>query len=226
MTRVKICGLMNAHDASLCVQAGAHMLGFVVDYPTPVPWNLTRDAAKELIGQIPPFVSTCIVTGGDAASVIKTALETTPNVVQLHYKETLNDIREITTKLKSHGIKTMKALRINGEGKCDFEIDDPVRAVRELCTTGISAIIVDSYTEDMPGGTGVRVDLSTFKRIQQESTLPVILAGGLNPANIRPLVKEVQPFAVDVLTGVEVKPGQKDAEKITSFIKKSQNIQV
>ncbi len=224
MTRIKICGLMNAYDVSLCVQAGAHMLGFVVDYPTPVPWNLTKDTAKELIQQVPPFISTCVVTGGAAEQVIETALETTPNVVQLHYKETLNDIREITTALRSYGIKTMKALRINGAGECDFEINDPVLAVRELCKTGISSIIVDSYTEDMPGGTGVRVDLSTFKRIQQESKLPVILAGGLNPANIHSLIQEAQPFAVDVLTGVEVKPGQKDGEKITAFIKKSQNV--
>ncbi|MBB6444952.1 phosphoribosylanthranilate isomerase [Bacillus benzoevorans] len=220
MTRVKICGLMNQRDASLCVQAGVHMLGFVVDYPTPVPWNLTRDAAKELIGQVPPFVSTCIVTGGNAEHVIETALETTPNVVQLHYKETLNDIRKIAGTLKSHGIKTMKALRISKEGKCDFEIIDPALAARELCKTGISAIIVDSYTEAMPGGTGVMVDLETFQKIQQESTLPVVLAGGLNPANIAPLVQQVNPFAVDVLTGVEVKPGQKAPEKITAFINK------
>lgn len=226
MTRIKICGLMNEHDISLCVQAGVHMLGFVVDYPTPVPWNLTKDMAKELIRQVPPFVSTCIVTGGEAEAVVETALETTPNVVQLHYQETINDIKKITGKLKSHGIKTIKALRINGEGKCDFEIDDPVLAARELCNTGLSAIIVDSYTEDMPGGTGIRVDLSTFKRIQQESTLPAILAGGLNPTNIQSLVQEVHPFAVDVLTGVEMKPGQKDAEKIITFIKKSQNLSV
>lgn len=217
---------MNQRDASLCVHAGVHMLGFVVDYPTPVPWNLTRKAAKELIGQIPPFVSTCIVTGGDTAAVIETALMTTPNVVQLHYKETLKDIKEIAGTLRTHGIKTMKALRINGEGKCDFEIDDPVLAARELCKTGISAIIVDSYTEALPGGTGVMVDLSTFEKIQRESTLPVVIAGGLNPANIAPIIKKVHPFAVDVLTGVEIKPGEKNSEKITAFMKKSQSERV
>lgn len=219
MTRVKICGLMNQHDVNICVQAGVDMLGFVVDYPTPVPWNLTKDTAKELILRVPPFVSTCVVTGGDADSVIETVLETAPNVVQLHYKETLNDIIKITDRLKAYGIKTIKALRINREGRCDFEIEDPVQAVRELCKTGISAVLADSYTEAMPGGTGVMVDLSVFKKIQKESSLPVILAGGLNPSNIRSLVDEVTPFAVDVLTGVEEKPGKKNKEKVFDFIK-------
>ncbi|MDD2402203.1 MAG: phosphoribosylanthranilate isomerase, partial [Clostridia bacterium] len=63
MTRVKICGLMKRKDVNSCVQAGVHMVGFVVNYPVPVPWNLTMVEAKKLIYQVPPFVSTCVVTG-------------------------------------------------------------------------------------------------------------------------------------------------------------------
>lgn len=219
MTRVKVCGLMDQRDVDFCVKAGVHMLGFVVEYPVYVPWNLTSGAAGELIAKVPPFVSTCVVTGGEVGKILDIVKETCPNVVQLHYKETLSEVTEISQKLKLHGVKVIKALRMDSKGNCDFEITDPCLAVKELSKTGISAILVDSYTASMPGGTGVVVDLSVFKKIQKESTLPVILAGGLNPDNILPIIDQVHPFAVDVLTGVEAKPGQKDPEKIVRFIK-------
>ncbi|KAF1085143.1 N-(5'-phosphoribosyl)anthranilate isomerase [Sporotomaculum syntrophicum] len=222
MTRVKICGLMNRRDINLCVRAGVHMLGFVVEYPIPVPWNLTPAKARELIGQVPPFVGTCIVTGGSCEKVLTLVSKTNPNVVQLHYQETLAEIKELARRLKIRGIKTIKALRIDSNGQCDFEISDPATAARVLAKTGIAAILVDSYTNSMPGGTGVRVDLATFKTIQQESSLPVILAGGLNPTNILPIIQKIHPFAVDVLTGVENKPGEKDPEKIERFMQSIQ----
>lgn len=222
MTRVKICGLMNRKDINLCVQAGVNMVGFVVDYPVPVPWNLTTVEARELIHHVPPFVSTCAVTGGSVGKVMELVNETCPNVVQLHYKETLQEIKELAYQLKLRGIKTIKALRIDGNGNCDFEISDPAKAARELAKTGVSAILVDSYTTAMPGGTGVTVDLSTFRTIQQESSSPVILAGGLSPTNILPLIQETHPYAVDVLTGVEERPGHKDPEKIDRFMQSVQ----
>ena len=219
MTRVKICGLMNRRDVDFCVKAGVHMLGFVVEYPVHVPWNLTVSAARELIGQVPPFVSTCVVTGGEVDKILDIVKETCPNVVQLHYKETLSEINEISQKLKLQGVKVVKALRMDSKGNCDFEITDPCLAVKELEKTGIAAILVDSYTASMPGGTGIAVDLSIFKKIQKESTLPVILAGGLSPDNILPIIEQVHPYAVDVLTGVEAKPDQKDPEKIGRFMR-------
>ncbi len=223
MTRVKICGLMNRRDVDLCVQAGVHILGFVVEYPVHVPWNLTIDTARELIGQAPPFVSTCVVTGGEVGKVLDIVNETCPDVVQLHYKETLCEVKEISQKLKLQGVKVIKALRMDSEGNCDFEITDPYFAVKELEKSGISAILIDSYTASMPGGTGVVVDLTVFKKIQKESSLPVILAGGLTPDNILSIIEQAQPFAVDVLTGVETKPDQKDPEKIKRFLSNVQS---
>jgi phosphoribosylanthranilate isomerase len=120
--------------------------------------------------------------------------------------------------LKQQGIKTIKALRINSDGRCDFEMPDPVAAAKALSESEISAILVDSYTETMPGGTGKAVGLSTFRRIKKESSLPVILAGGLNPANIGNIVYEAQPYAVDILTGAEKSPGHKDPDKISRIM--------
>jgi len=219
MVRVKICGLMNSDDVKLCVQYGVSLVGFVVDYPTPVPWNLTKIQAKELIAATSPFVSTCVVTGGSVEKVLKLVEETCPNVVQLHYNETLDDINEIAGQLRLRGIKTMKALRINQEGKCDFEISNPVIAARELVKTGISAIVVDSFTKAKPGGTGVTVNLDTFHKIKENSHLPVMLAGGLNPSNIISILHEANPYAIDILTGLEERPGHKDANKLMEFMK-------
>ncbi len=219
MTRVKMCGLMNEKDIHLCVQAGVHTLGFVVDYPIPVPWNLSTDEAGKLVQSTPPFVNTCVVTGGTVEKVLDVAEQVRPNLIQLHYEETLDEVKEIARQLKTQGIKTIKALRIDENGKCRFEIEDPIEAALELSQSGISAILVDSYTESMPGGTGVRVDLKTFEKVKAASKLPVILAGGLNSENIQSIVARVKPFAVDVLTGVEVSPGKKDEKKVNQFMK-------
>lgn len=225
MTRVKICGLMNREDVNLCVQAGVHMVGFVVDYPVPVPWNLTTAEARELIQLVPPFTSTCAVTGGSVEKILDIANAACPNVVQLHYNETLQEVKEIAHLLQLRGIKTIKALRIDGNGNCDFEITDTAMAARELAKTGISAILVDSCTASRPGGTGVTVDITTFRTIQKESSLPVILAGGLNPMNILSFIHETHPYAVDVLTGIEERPGHKDPIKIGKFMNTVVNIE-
>jgi len=224
MTRVKICGLMNSKDVNLCVQAGVHMVGFVVDYPIPVPWTLTMTEAKELIDQVPLFVSTCVVTGGSVEKILALVNETCPNVVQLHYKETLQEVKELAQQLKLRGIKTIKALRIDDNGICDFEITDPIMAARELAETEVSAILVDSYTTSKPGGTGLMVDLPTFQIIKQESSLPVILAGGLNPTNILPIIYGTRPYGVDVLTGVEDRPGCKNQGKIDKLMQSIQSL--
>ncbi len=218
MIRVKICGLMNQGDLELCVQAGVHTLGLVVDYPVPVPWNLDPVRARQLIEKVPPLVSSSVVTGGPVEKVMAVARITRPDIIQLHYQETLTEVAELVEQLRRLGIKTIKALRIDGEGRCAFEIPEPAAAARALTETGIAALLVDSYTSCRPGGTGVAVDLSTFKTIQQETALPVILAGGLNPDNISQIVQAVNPYAVDVLTGVEERPGHKSPEKVQRFM--------
>lgn len=224
MTRVKICGLMNREDVELCVKEGAHALGFVVDFPEPVPWNLTTVEARELISKVPPFVSSCVVTGGTVEKILAVSKATCPNIVQLHYQETLQDVKEIAHQLSLRGIKTIKALRIDRDGNCAFEISEPARAARALAETEISALLVDSYTASRPGGTGVTVDVLTFKTLQHESALPVILAGGLNPENVAQRIHQTHPYAVDVMTGVEKTFGRKDPEKVYQFMQELRGV--
>ncbi len=220
MTRVKMCGLMNKEDIDLCVKAGVHALGLVVEYPEPVPWNLSRAEAARLMARVPPLVSSVVVTGGPAQKILETARELHPDIVQLHYQESLGEVEELAEELSRWGIKTIKALRIDGDGKCAFDIHDPAAAVRALARTKISGLLVDSYTPSLPGGTGIMVDLEAFIRIRGETDLPIILAGGLNPANVSKVIQETNPYAVDVLTGVEERPGQKSAYKVLQFMQR------
>ncbi|MFP4016982.1 MAG: phosphoribosylanthranilate isomerase [Halanaerobiales bacterium] len=219
MTKIKVCGLMNKKDIDLCIKTGVDILGFVVEYPLPVPWNLTTPQAEKLIAAVPASVNTSIVVGGSVERIIRIVDDTHPDIVQLHYKETLKEIEALAQVLSRRDIKVVKALCLDSEGRCNFEISDPILAVKELSKTGISAILIDSYTTSRPGGTGVQVDVTTFRNIQQECSLPLILAGGLNPENITTIVKNLHPYAVDVLTGVENEPNNKDINKLNEFVK-------
>jgi phosphoribosylanthranilate isomerase len=224
MTKIKVCGLMEKPDVDFCITAGVDILGFVVEYPIPVPWNLTIQEAKPLISGVNDSTKTCVVAGGTQNRILALADNLRPDIVQLHYKETLSEVSCLSEKLSHMGIKTIKALRINEYGKCDFEISDPVQAAKVLSDTGINAIAVDSYSESMPGGTGKTVNLDSFLLIQKESAIPVILAGGLNLENLPKIVSSAKPYAVDILTGVEIAYGKKDWSKISQIVREIKHL--
>lgn len=218
MITVKICGLMNWDDIRLCVQAGIHSLGFVVDYPQSVPWNLERTIAAQLIRQVPSQVKSVVVTGGTVEDVVATALATRPDIIQLHYHETLVEVEELAGRLDEIGIKTIKALRIDEAGKCAFEISQPAAAARALNKTLLSGLLVDAYSSATPGGSGLTVDLSAFAAVQKASRFPVILAGGLRPDNVGAIINSAKPSGIDVLSGVEHRPGRKDPLKVRRLV--------
>ena len=84
MTRVKICGLMSRADMEMAISAGADSLGFVTEYPVPVPWNIPRERSAELIAAAPPFVTTTAVVGGTDQEMIAIALVVKPHFLELH----------------------------------------------------------------------------------------------------------------------------------------------
>jgi len=219
MTRVKICGLMSERDVTDAVEAGADALGFVTEYPIPVPWNLSRDIARRLIRRAPPFVTTTAVVGGSVADMIAIARHVRPSVLQLHGDETVDEVRQVCAALVPDGIKVIKALRIDIDtGQAQFSDPDPVRAATALASTGVAALIVDSKTSSRPAGTGVLLDRDVVQRVADALSIPFILAGGLNPENVRAAVEHVRPFAVDVISGVERQAGTKDALLMRQFV--------
>jgi len=218
-TKVKICGTTNLKDAELCIEAGADFLGFVTEFPVDVPWNLTREEAKNLIDKIRDRIATVVVTSGTVEKISDIVELIHSEFVQLHGRETLNDIRKLVDRFTPAGIKIIKALPIELDtGKAFFEIEEPKEAALAIQSTGVWAITLDSKTSSMPAGTGKVLDWTLARELRETVALPVFLAGGLTCDNVASAVRDVRPFAVDVITGVEGVSRYKDPEKIKLFI--------
>ena len=219
MVRVKICGNTNADQVGLCVASGADCVGFVVEYPTPVPWNLSREQAVGLLSLVPPMVTRAVVTGGGAEVVLRITRSLLPHLVQLHTDNTLEETATIARELAPLGIGLIRALRIDvATGKASGEIPDPVRAALALQDTGVAGVLLDARTQDMPAGTGVSIDWEMALAVRKALSLPLILAGGLTPGNVRSAVEQVRPYAVDVISGVEVSRTVKSPELVREFV--------
>jgi phosphoribosylanthranilate isomerase len=220
MTRVKICGLMSKADIRMCVDAGADSVGFVTEYPVPVPWNLDRTTARALAAWTPPFVTTTAVVGGPVETILGIAASVRPHFLQLHGDETKEAIEAICSDAADMGIKVVKALRIDVDsGKARFSEEDPVKASVILAETGISALAVDSKTAKRPAGTGVPLDWSIVEQIASSVSIPLILAGGLTVQNVAEAIRRVKPYGVDIISGVEKAPGVKDEQRVVQFVR-------
>ena len=219
MTRVKICGMTSEEDIRLCVEAGVNALGFVVEYPIDVPWNLNREKARELMRAVPPFVSRVIVVGDDPGRIVQLAKYLRPHAVQLHGKEPLSVTAEIVSSLKALCIPVIKALRFSAEtGRCAFSSDEPLDAARLIEKTGVDALLLDSVSDARPAGTGRSIDWGIAREIRAAVNLPLILAGGLHAGNVGGAVAAVDPYGVDAISGVEDPVGKKDARKVRAFV--------
>jgi phosphoribosylanthranilate isomerase len=215
MTKLKICGLMNASDVRLCAALGADILGFVTNYPVPVPWNLTKDQARELLSSVPREVKSCLVTGGKVEVILSLAAQLRPDYVQLHYKESLAETEDLAEALLTYGIKTIKAVPVRADGSCEMpEFSTIAAAVTALARTKIAAVLIDSRCAAAPASRSRQLDTELCRRIVQIAKKPVILSGGITGDNLGQILKNVAPFGVDILTGTEDAPGQKSKEKI------------
>ena len=219
MTRCKICGLMREEDIALCVTAGADAVGFVVDYPLPVPWNLERRQAAVLMRLVPPFVTRVIVVGDEPETVLALTDFLHPHVVQLHGSEPLELTAQLTAAIQKRGVQVIKALRFATEtGECHPGGGDPIAAARTLAAIGVDALLLDSVSAGRPAGTGRSIDWGRARSIRAAVSIPVILAGGLHAGNVGAAIVAVAPFAVDVISGVEEPVGRKDPAKVRAFV--------
>ena len=197
-TRIKICGITRAEDADAAVAAGADSLGFVF-YP-PSPRNVSIEQAAELIAGLPAFVtSTALFVDADVEFVQRVIEQTKVDLLQFHGNESQEYCSQFARPY-------MKAIRM----KPDVDVKAEAERYGDA-----SAILLDAYRPGVPGGTGESFD---WERIPAELRDSIVLAGGLNPDNIRKAVETVHPFAVDVSGGVEASKGMKDKEKIETFV--------
>ena len=204
--RVKICGITRLEDALLAVSLGAHALGFIFFKKS--PRYVSPEVARNIIQSLPPFVQTVGVFVNEKAEVIrKTAQFCGLNLIQLHGNESPDFCVEL-------GLPCIKAFRIKDE-----------KSLKSLPSYKgkVKAWLLDTYKKDLPGGTGETFNWDLALRAKTYG-VPVILAGGLGPDNIEAAIKTVQPYAVDVNSGIEVSPGVKDKELIERLFRIWQNI--
>ena len=196
--KVKICGLTNRPDAQAAVAAGADLLGFI--FAEASPRRLTVEAAAAITREMPPHILKVGVFVNPNEDLVMQALrECGLGLLQFHGEET----PEFCT---SFGVMSMKAFRIRDE-----------RSLLALTDYPTDAWLLDTYSEKQAGGTGQTFNWDLAVAAKQFGR-PIVLAGGLTPENVAEAVRRVQPFAVDVSSGVELSPGEKDHAKVEAFI--------
>lgn len=197
-TRIKICGICSIEDAVNASNAGADAIGMV--FYAKSPRNVTLETAKDIVSSLPPFISTVGLFVNSSRQEVKQVLST----VQLDLLQFHGDEDEAFC--NSFDRPYIKAVRV----KDDTDLADICRQFKSA-----RGLLLDSYKKGTAGGTGEAFD---WGLIPMNLSLPVILAGGLNPVNVKAAVSAVQPWAVDVSSGVEEAPGKKDQQKIVQFI--------
>lgn len=197
MTKVKICGIKNLDDAISAVDYGADAIGFVFAKSIR---KVSKEKARSIIRKLPPFVTTVgLFVNETLDNMEATCRFCGLDAIQLHGNEppgTLNKLKDI---------KTIKAFRIKNEKDIT-----PIKKYKP------NAILLDGYSENQMGGTGICFDWKIVKKLK--TSIPIIVAGGLTHLNVAKAIKIVRPYGVDVSSGVENMPGKKDKKLIKKFI--------
>ncbi len=217
--KVKICGLKRSDDVQNCIKLGVDILGFVCEYPVSVPWNLSRHDVLPLLSQVEPPHLSCIVTGGTPRKIIEMATKLRPSLVQLHYKETLEETITITEALRQHNIGVIKTVPPANEERIEqFGTTNINTIVEQLCQTNIYGLLADSRVPANAADGGGQLDLDFYSQIISLSSKPVIIAGGINADNALDIVKQTNAVIIDIMSGVENFPGEKNLQSLSRLL--------
>lgn len=200
MTWIKICGTTDERDADIAIRAGANALGFIMTKSL----RQVSDTAAYAIGTIvPKTVETIgVFVNEDLETLVQTTRFCKFTGVQLHGDEDADYIRKLRGLLP--GVKILKAMTI------------PV--LQNGTSLRPDAWLIDSGSAAQRGGTGKIFNWRDAQKQVNQLKEPVIVAGGLNPQNVREALEILQPWGVDVVSGVESYPGRKHAGAVTQFI--------
>jgi len=199
VVRSKICGITRIEDALAAVEAGADAIGLVFYGKSPRAVSIEQAAA--IVQALPPFVTSVGLFVDMPRDELQQLLQRLPlDLLQFHGDESPADC-------EGHGRPYIKALRVRpGE--------DVAAAMAPYA--GARGILLDTFVEGVPGGTGASFDWSL---VPENAAKPIILAGGLDAGNVATAIRQVRPYAVDVSGGVEASKGIKDAGKIRAFVR-------
>jgi|ERR1700688_439138 len=214
MTWVKICGMTNLEDALTAVDAGADAVGFV--FYEKSPRNVTVATAREIVGKLPEGVEKVgVFVDLEPASIRDIVLSVGLSVVQLHGKDSKDCLWQ-DEQPAMEWVGASKLIRMIPGNTLAAEGILVSDSVREQTF----AFLIDSQVNGVGGGTGLAFDWEGTRGMVHAMSLmvPVIVAGGLTPVNVREAIRTFQPFGVDVASGVEARQGKKDPEKVRAFV--------
>ena len=197
-TRVKICGITRTEDALAAAHAGADAIGLVFFAGSPRAITLARAAA--LCAALPPFISKVgLFVNAPAEEVQAVTKNLSLDLLQFHGEES----PEFCAQFKQPFIKAVRV-------KPGMDLVQYASLFKLA-----QGLLLDAFHESAPGGTGITFD---WNLIPTELELPIILSGGLNANNVAAAIGRVNPWAVDVSSGVEEAKGIKNAAKMAAFI--------
>ena len=196
--KVKICGITSIADGVAAAAAGADMIGLM--FYERSPRNISLTAAAEISRALAPFiVKVGVFVNPDEDTVRRAIGECGVTLLQFHGEETPEFCAQF-------GVMSMKAFRVRDAA-----------SLTPLPNYPTDAYLLDAYSPDAHGGTGAKFNWDLAIDAKKLGK-PIFLAGGLTPENVTTAVAKVQPFGVDVSSGVESAPGKKDHAKVRAFI--------
>jgi phosphoribosylanthranilate isomerase len=205
MARVKVCGITCLEDAQMAVQSGVDALGFIF---APSPRRISPEKAREIVSAIPPFVKTVGVFVDERPDTVRQMIRFCGlDLVQFHGDESPETCGDFMP-------RAIKAFRVRDRSA--------LQSIRPY-QGKIRAMLLDAFSNERHGGTGQTFDWDiavTVKGLR----IPVILSGGLAPANIGIAISKVTPFAVDVNSGIEERPGKKDPVLMEKLMKRIRDV--
>ncbi|MGD0584065.1 MAG: phosphoribosylanthranilate isomerase [Bacteroidales bacterium] len=210
-TRIKICCVKSIQEAKIAIESGADAIGLVARMPSG-PGPIPDDLIKEIAQSVPPFIGTFLLTSEtSAADIIKHHHRTQTNTIQIVDMLSKGTYTQIKKALPN--VRIVQVIHVSGP-------ESVVQAIQ--ISEHVNALLLDSGNPNLKikelGGTGRVHNWTLSRQIREFAKCPVILAGGLNPGNVKQAITEVKPFAVDVCTGIR-SDGALDKEKLSAFVK-------
>lgn len=211
ITRIKICCIRDIREAETAISYGASAIGLVAEMPSG-PGPIPDDLIRQIAAATPPPVATFLLTSRTSVSaIIEHHRRTRTNTIQIVDALTEGTYRELKAALPA--VKLVQVIHVISEAS----LEEAVRISRS-----VDAILLDSGNPNLRvkelGGTGRVHNWQLSRRIREQVSCPVFLAGGLKPENVREAIETVEPYAVDVCSGVRTN-GLLDEEKLEKFFR-------
>jgi len=223
MTWVKICGMTNLEDALVAVEAGADAVGFV--FYEKSPRCVTVEAVREIVGKLPKSVEKVGVFVGETAETVREISEKAELTLAQTYPDFSNPLSIPTDRFLA-GARCRVIVALPASRLLHKESDDPDVITGFRVSSGfrdrVAAVLLDSGILGRPGGTGTTFDWQSaipMTDLMGRIGLRLIVAGGLTPGSVEDAMRAFTPWGVDVVSGVEERPGKKDPEKVRAFVR-------